>query len=122
MKAPVGCYILYAAEKQARSDIAEFPQELAMRTLVTTAAVGLALAVAGCNQADQRKTQADTQAATQDVKASVQNVGNDVKTSVPWFRNILTFTTTAFPRTASSPVPIVRSRTSIPLVIWLWLG
>ena len=52
-----------------------------MRTLATAAALSVALALAGCNQADQRKTQADAQAAGNDMQASAQALGADVKDS-----------------------------------------
>jgi gas vesicle protein len=59
-----------------------------MRTLVTAAALGLLLAVAACNQADQQKTKTDAEAAQasaqqagNDIAASAKAVGEDVKTS-----------------------------------------
>jgi hypothetical protein len=55
--------------------------EASMRTLAAVATLSLGLAVAACNQAEQRKTQVDTQAASQDVQQSAHKVGEDVKSS-----------------------------------------
>ncbi len=50
-----------------------------MRTLAYAATLGLALALAGCTQTEQDKTQATANEAAAEVKASAEDIGQDVK-------------------------------------------
>jgi hypothetical protein len=54
-------------------------KEFSMRNLAYAVTLGFALAIAGCTQAEQDKTQANANEAAADVKTSAENVGQDVK-------------------------------------------